>query len=186
MSQGVHGADRPGSIAATVSVWLAALAAAANLVGLCILGASFLSDPGVYDNSLAVLTLFGAALLTGSFAYGAVRMYQRAEEGRVTVLFGAGVWLTFAVVGLLTSVFGYESDYGVHWAEPGGAAADIATATTGLPGVITAFVHGAWLPSLAAVVLPLIVVVPAAVPATTRWFAPTSEFVTATPSPPSR
>src|SRR5690606_16438938 len=129
-----------------VATWLAALAALANLVGFGVLGASFVSDSDVYDNSLAVLTLLGAALLTGLFAYGAVRMYQRAEEGRVTVLLAAGAWLAFAVAGLLTSVLGYESDYGVHWSEPGGAAADIAVATTGLPGVITAFVHGAWLP----------------------------------------
>jgi len=158
MSEGVDSSIGSGGVAAIVALWSALLAALANLIGLFILGGSFFTDPGRYDNSLAVFTLLGAALLAGAFGYGALRMFRGAEEGRVTVLVAAGAWLAFALVGLLTSLFGYRSDYGVHWSEPGGTAVDIATATTGLPGVITAFVHGAWLPSAVACVLPLIVV----------------------------
>lgn len=182
MSQGVVAFPGPGGVAATAACWLAAIAAAANLIGLLILGGSFVTDPGVYDNSLAVSTLLGAALLTGALGYGALGMYRRAEQGRVTVLLAAGAWLAFALVGLLTSLSGYESDYGVRWSEPGGAAVDIATATTGLPGAITASVHGAWLPALVAVLLPLIVVAAAAAPATVRWFA--HEAATADTAPP--
>ncbi|MBF6356868.1 hypothetical protein IU449_20370 [Nocardia higoensis] len=171
MSQGVVSSTGPGGVAATVAVWFAVLAAAANLISLLVLGGSFVTDSGVYDNSLAVSTVLGAALLAGVFAYGALRMYRGEEEGRVTVLLGAGAWLAFALVGLLTSLSGYESDYGVHWSQPGGTAVDVAIATAGLPGVIDALVHGAWLPSAAAVILPLIVVLVTAAPATTRWFA---------------
>lgn len=173
MSAGVDSSTEWSGITATVAVWLSVLAAAANLIGLLVLGRSFLGDPGVYDDSLAVSTLLGAALLTGALGYGALRMFRRAEEGRVTVLLAAGAWLAFALVGLLTSLFGYRSDYGVHWSEPGGTAVDIATASTGLPGVITAYVHGAWLPSAVACVLPLILVLLSAAPVTARWFAAT-------------
>ncbi|WP_067857859.1 hypothetical protein [Nocardia shimofusensis] len=185
MSQGEVSSTGPGGVAATVAVWLAALAAAANLIGLLVLGGSFVTDSGVYDNSLAVATVLGAALLTGLFAYGALRMYRRAEEGRVTVLLGAGAWLAFALLGLLASLSGYESDYGVRWSEPGGAAVDIAVATTGLPGVIDALVHGAWLPSALACVLPLILVLAVNAPATARWFVPSPDFATG-PATPSR
>lgn len=164
------------SVTATVSAGLAAVGAAANVLGLLILGASFVSDPGRYDNSLAVATALGAALLAVALGYGALQMLRRADEGRWMVLLASGAWLAFAALGLLAALTGYRSDYGIRWSAEGGTGVDIATATTGLPGVVTAFVHGDWLPCLVGSVVPLVIAAVAAVPATARWFAtaPTS------------
>lgn len=169
MSVGVS-RERPGTTAANVTIGLAALGALANLVGALVVGVGVLRHAARYDNSLAGITVLGGLLLTFALGYGALLVYRRDESGRFAILLAAGVWTAAGAVGLFGALIGYESDYGVRWPESGGAAADIATSTTGLPGAITALVHSDVPPNLTGLLLPVLILVAAGIHATALWF----------------
>ncbi|MCP2291233.1 hypothetical protein APR08_004167 [Nocardia amikacinitolerans] len=160
-SSGVRRVEPVGALATAVALF-AAIGAAANLVGLLVLAFGFFPDPGRYDDSLAVSTALGTLLLVCALGYGAVLTVRDDEDGRFIVLVAAGVWTVVGVAGLFAALRGYRSEYGIHWAEEGGLAVDIATSTAGLVGSVTAAVHGEWLVNLTGLVLPVIVVILAA------------------------
>ncbi|MEV0029248.1 hypothetical protein [Nocardia sp. NPDC050793] len=154
-SSGTRQAE-PGTLATAVALF-AAIGAAANLVGLLVLGFGFFGDTGHYDNSLAVSTALGTLLLVCALGYGSALTLRGDEDGRFTVLVAAGVWTAVGIAGLLAGLFGYDSEYGIHWAEQGGVGVDIATSTAGLVGTVTAMVHGDWLPNLTGLALPVVI-----------------------------
>ncbi|WP_431955259.1 hypothetical protein [Nocardia lijiangensis] len=170
-SSGVQRAEPAGALATAVALF-AAIGAAANLVGLLVLAFGFFSDPQRYDNSLAFSTALGTLLLVFALGYGAVLTLRGDEDGRFTVLVAAGVWTVVGVAGVFAALRGYESEYGIHWAEKGGLAVDIATSTAGLAGTVTAMVHGEWLVNLTGLVLPAVIATLAA--AAIRSAAPSS------------
>ncbi|MCP2276861.1 hypothetical protein SAMN04244553_4126 [Nocardia amikacinitolerans] len=145
-----------GALATAVALF-AAIGAAANLVGLLVLAFGFFPDPGRYDNSLAVSTALGTLLLVCALGYGAVLTVRGDEDGGFTVLVSAGVWTVVGVAGVFAALGGYRSEYGIHWAEEGGLAVDIATSTAGLVGTVTAMVHSDWLTNLTGLALPAII-----------------------------
>ncbi|MEV0343269.1 hypothetical protein AB0H49_30045 [Nocardia sp. NPDC050713] len=160
-SSGTRPVEPVGALATAVALF-AAIGAAANLVGLLVLAFGFFPDPGRYDDSLAVSTALGTLLLVCALGYGAVLTVRGDEDGRFTVLVAAGVWTVVGVAGVFAALRGYRSEYGIHWAEEGGPAVDIATSTAGLVGSVTAMVHGDWLVNLTGLVLPVIIVTLAA------------------------
>ncbi|WP_067836195.1 hypothetical protein [Nocardia lijiangensis] len=170
-SSGVQRAEPAGALATAVALF-AAIGAAANLVGLLVLAFGFFSDPQRYDNSLAFSTALGTLLLVFALGYGAVLTLRGDEDGRFTVLVAAGVWTVVGIAGVFAALRGYESEYGIHWAEKGGLAVDIATSTAGLTGTVTAMVHGEWLVNLTGLVLPAVIAILAA--AAIRSAAPSS------------
>ncbi|WP_054811563.1 hypothetical protein [Nocardia arizonensis] len=153
---------RPGGAVATTTIVLALAGVVLNLVGAARLGIDFYSDPGHFDNSLAILTVLSSLLLAGALIYGCVLIYRGDTAGRYFVLVGAGTWATIALIGVLSALSDHHSEYGVRWFADASRPIEALFATCGLAGAITAMLDGDWVVNAAAAALPVVTALTAA------------------------
>lgn len=127
-------------LAMTAAV-LALLLAVGNLIGTARVGWTAVKGPGELDNSLALFTVLGGAVMTFALVYGAYHELRRDETGRHVLFLAAVVQVGLGALGLLAAVTSYDSGYGIRWFAEGSSAHAALDALTGLPGAVTAIVH---------------------------------------------
>ncbi|MGW4369888.1 hypothetical protein ACWEKT_30015 [Nocardia takedensis] len=142
---------------ATTTIACAAVGAVLNLVGGLRLGSDFYGDPGRFDNSLATIAVLGSLLLAVALTYGAYLLYRGEDSGRYTIMVAAGTWATLAVIGLLSALIGYHSEYGVQWFADASRVSEALFATCGIAGAVTALLEGDWTANLAGLAVPLVI-----------------------------
>ncbi|MGW5308368.1 hypothetical protein ACWEVD_17595 [Nocardia thailandica] len=145
---------------ATTAAVLALLLAAGNLVGTVRVGWTAVKGPDELDNSLALFTALGGAVMTFALVYGAYHELRRDETGRHVLFLAAVVQLGLGALGVLAAVTSYDSGYGIRWFAEGSAPHAVLDALTGLPGAVTAIVHDNLAGALTALVLGGLLLIP--------------------------
>ncbi|MGW5920521.1 hypothetical protein ACWFPY_16130 [Nocardia fluminea] len=161
--------SKSGEVAAIVTVCLAGVAAAANLVGAVILVRSFLNDPGELDDSLTLFAALGALVSMFALAYGGLLLARRDDIGRWVIVVAACAQLALGVLGLLATLVNYDSGYGIHWFDSEPVVRSILIGLGGVPGTVTAIVNHSWAAALSATVFGGLVLLCAALPWTAAY-----------------
>lgn len=161
--------SKSGEVAAIAAVCLAGVAAAANLVGAVVLVRSFLRDPGELDDSLTLFTTLGALVAMFAFAYGGVLLARRDESGRWAIVVAAGAQLFLGVLGLISALVNYDSEYGIHWFAEESVARSILIGLGGVPGAVTAIVNHSWAAALSGALFGALVLSAVALPWTAAY-----------------
>ncbi|MFE3542177.1 hypothetical protein ACFXK0_04295 [Nocardia sp. NPDC059177] len=160
---------KTGEVSAIIAVFLAGLAAAANLIGAAVLVRAFLRDADLLDDSLTLFALLGALTAAFVFGYGAYLLARRDETGRWLVIVAAGAQLGLGVLALLATLVNYDAEYGIHWFAPEPLLSSLVLGFGGVPGAVTAIVNHSWAAAASAVAFGALVLVPAILPWTAAY-----------------
>ncbi len=154
---------------ATTAGVLGLILGAGNLIGAGVLLNAFRQDSSRYDKSLTIFATLGALLLAFALSYGAILLLRRDETGRYLVIVASGSMLVIGVLGLIGSLTGYDSGYGIHWFTEATTKTDAGKSPLGLVGILTALIHHSWIAGLIALVAPLLTFITTASRPTRIW-----------------
>lgn len=162
---------RVGGVMAGTAGVLALLGVALNVVGVGVLLKDAVLDSRDLDNSLVIFGAIGAALMAFALCFGAILLFRRDETGRLTLIVASGIPVVFGLVGVICSLAGYDTAYGIHWVAEEGRVREIVNSTFGLQGTLNAYLHGDWLTNLTGMIIPLATMLTASSRFTARWVA---------------